>query len=524
MKKEESKTLLSRIPLLPTAVILFFAVWLWGWLWYGDVFRIAREYSFWSPDSTLMYYLYGRPWTALLWAGQALLQLFRWPVLGALVLALLISKATWLLGYCLRLRGWWRLLQYVPAAAYLCTIAYIGFDLFFETETGLIMGIPLVSFLVLLIMAFIIRSFSHAHTFPCAVCPPKDETPLQNRIQLVVTLLVTLLPIIITQKMRPYVRVTTTMQCQLIEQDWQGAIQTAHDNADLSYRPIAAFYAIALTQTGQQGTRLFDIRLDYDEPYMHGYNGATTNAANYYMMDCDLHAGLVQTAIHHAMEHMTMNGPTLRSLHILTKCALLKNEWDVAEKYLHILRHVPFEGNFIEKYSAMVRDTTRINADPEFHNIRLTEPMHDNFENFLTQPTFLGYNATLSEGRSINALWNSLLVHAYTKTMPQFIYACRPMQGTTPPETFAEALNMMSSKYPEVMHLYTGLEYQRPRLLAFMKEVSPYMGSHEVRAEHAHELFSKWKGYYPYYYFFGNLKATRGHQKANQGTSNQGVN
>jgi len=53
--------------------------------------------------------------------------------------------------------------------------------------------------------------------------------------------------------------------------------------------------------------------------------------------------------------------------------------------------------------------------------------------------------------------------------------------------------------------------------------VKPYMGSHEMRAEHALELLPKWKGYYPYYYFFGNLKATK-RKDNNAGTSNQGVN
>ena len=119
--------------LLPPTVVFFVAVWLWGWLWYGDVLRIAREYSFWSSDPLLMHYLDGRPWSPLWWAGQALLQLYRWPAVGALVVALFVSGSTWLLGYCLRLRGWWRLLQYLPAAFALSLTAYLGFDLFFET-------------------------------------------------------------------------------------------------------------------------------------------------------------------------------------------------------------------------------------------------------------------------------------------------------------------------------------------------------------------------------------------------------
>ena len=518
-QKKERKPLL-----LSTTVVLFVLVWLWAGVWYGDVLHTAREYSFWAPDATLMRYMEGRPWAGLWWAGLALLQLFRWPLVGGAVMALLVSGSTWLTGYCLRLRGWWRLLQFVPALVYLSIAAYVGFDLYFETETGRIMGIPLLYFGVMLLLALIIRSFAHGHTFPHILLPPTDETPRQNRTQLAMACIVVLLPMAITHWMRPYVRVVARMQCQMMEQDWRGMAETARQHADLSYRHIAAYYAIALVQTGEQASHMFDIRLDYDEPYIHGYNGSTTNAANYYLMDCDFHAGLFQTAIHHAMEHMTMNGPTLRSLKMLAKCALLKGEWEVADKYLRVLQRVPFEGQWVRKYRAMLRNPEAIEQDPEFRIVRLTEPMRDNFENFLTQPTFLGYNASLVEGRSINALWNSLVVHIYTKTMPQFIFASQPMRGSTPPQSLSEALLLMASKYPDILPQYNGLEYHRTRLMNFMQEVRPYIGSYDSRKEHAEELFPKWKGYYPYYYFFGNLKATKGHIKENQGTSNQGVN
>ncbi len=505
--------------LVPVTLVMFVLVWGWAAFWYGDVFRIAREYSFWAPDETLMYYLEGRPWAGLCWIGQLLLQTYRWPMLGALLTALFVSGSTWLVGYCLRLRGWWRLLQYLPAAIYLVLLTYIGFDLYFETETGMIMGIPFACFVVLLVLAGIIRSFS-SHPFPNIVRPPVDETPRQNRVQLLLVVLIMLATVSVSQTIRPYVRVVTHMQCQMMEQDWKGMAQTARDHADLSYRQIAAYYAIALVQTGEQCNRLFDIRLDYDDPYLHGFDGKGNNAANYYLFDCDFHAGLIQTAIHHAMEQMTMNGPNIRALKMLTKCALLREEWIVADKYLHILQRVPFEGDWVNKYRPMLYNKERVDADPEFKMVRLTEPVRDNFENFFVQPTFLGYNAALTEGLSINALWNSLAVHIYTKTMPQFLERCQPLQGTTPPLNVSDAIVLMAAKYPDLTKSFPNMDYSRTRLVSFMQDVKPYMGD---RAKYARELFSKYKGYYPYYYFFGNLKATRKH-KENEGSSKQGVN
>lgn len=504
---------------LPPMIVLFILVWAWAALWYGDVLRIAREYSFWAPDQTLMYYEQGRPWGSLWMIGLMLLQLYRWPWVGALLTSLMVTGSTYLLGYCLRLRGGWRLLQYVPAALCLGATAYVGFDLFFETETGMIMGIPFLCFLVLVIVATIIRSFSR-HSMPSLVKAYEGDSPRLAHCHVLAAVLTVVIAMGITQWMRPYVRVVTQMQCQMMKQDWKGMAETARAHSELSYRQIAAYYAIALVQRGEIGTRLFDIRMDYDDPYLHGFDGKGNNASNYYMMDCDFYAGLIQTSIHHAMEQMTMNGPSIRTLKVLSKCALLTGEWRVARKYMTILRKVPFEGEWVDKYEAMLNNPELLENDPEFKMVRLTEPMHDSFENTYVQPVFLGYNAALLEGRSINALWNSLAVHIYTKTMKDFVFRCQPMQGTTPPETFSQALALMAGKQPQLLQAFPSIQMQNDRLAHFVQDVKPLMND---RAKYARELFPKYKGYYPYYYFFGNLKATR-KRTENTGTSNSGVN
>ncbi len=505
---------------IPAMMVLFLAVWAWAALYYAPVLRITREYSFWAPDSTLMYYESGRPWGQLWCLGLMLLQLYRWPIVGGALTALMITASTHLTAYCLRLKGWWRLLQYIPATLYLGYITFIGYNLYFEAETGMLMGIPATYLIVITVLSVIIRSFSHSHHIPSPWQEAKNEAPKLYRSHIFMALVPVLVAIGITHWMRPYVRVTAQMQCQMIEQDWKAMAETARKNGELSYRPIAAYYAIATVMRGEQGSRMFDIRMDYDDPYIHGFNGTGNNATNYYLMDCDLAAGLVQTAIHHGVEQMTMNGPSIRTLKVLTKCALLTGEWEVAKKYLRILEHVPFEGDFVHKYRAMVGNEKLVNADPEFKMIRLTEPVRDLMENSFVQPVFLGYNAALLEGRSINALWNSLTVQLYTKTMPQFIERCGPLQGTALPSTYAQALAILSSKQPQLLQQFPDIAIHQQRLSTFINHVKPLMSD---RPGNAPKLYEKYKGYYPYYYFFGNLKATRKKSDA-PASSNSGVN
>ncbi len=505
VKEEKEERPKRKLFLISPYIVMFVLVWAWAAFWYGDVFRIAREYSFWSPDETLMSHLEGRPWEAMLRVGQFLLMFYRWPMVGALLMSLFVTCGTYLLSYCLRLRGWWRLLQYIPAALYLGLTTYAGFDMYYQFETGRVMGIPFLCFLVLVIIAIIIRSFSR-HNMPSFFRTDEGEKRMQNVAQLLAVLAVVLIPVGISQWMRPYMRVVTRMQVQMMKQDWGAMAQTARDHADLSYRPIAAYYVIALVQRGEIGTKLFDIRMDFDEVHMHDFNGHIINPLNYYQCDCDYYAGLPMTSIHHAITEITMNGPSIRVLKLLAKCALLTGEWEVAEKYFAVLHKVPFEGKWLAKYEPMLRDTAAINRDPEFKMVQLTEPVGDIFEGNLMPPVFMGYNAALLKGRSINALWNSLAVHMYSKSMNDFVYRCQALQGTTPPQLFSQALMLMASKHPEVLNMYPGVRFQRDRLTKFSNEVKPYISD---RPKYAHQLFSKYKGYYPYYYLFGNLKATK---------------
>lgn len=506
--------------LLPVLPILFVATYLWAAWYYGDVLRMARERSFWVASTEQMDFLLDQEFGGLWYIGRMMICLFRYPWIGALLPATMVTWCTWCIGYGMRLTARWRWLQYVPAGIYFMWMAYEGANLFYENEAGAILGIPFCATVILTIWAVMIASFSRKKS-PSIIGIPKDETPCQNRAQLLAVLAVFAVQGAFTEIQRPYTRVIADMNVSLLESDWQAIMETARENAELSYRPIAANYAIALVKTNQICERLYDIRLDYDSVYLHGRNNDKhVMTQNLYLEDCDYHAGFMQTCIHHAMERMTMIGPNIHSLELLTKCALMRGEWQVAAKYLRILEDVPFEDAFVEKYSAYVGKPDVVNSDSEMSFIRQFEPIHDSFENTYQQPVFLGYNAALTEGRSRNALLNSLAVCLYSKSMPAFMMRTQPLEGTLPPENVADALCLMAPKDPGIMQRFTSLEFRHQKLSKSLGDMKPFM---KDRPGHARELFPKYKGYYPYYYFFGNLKATRKTPK-NEGSSTAGVN
>lgn len=505
--------------LLPVLPLFMLAVWVWGTFYYGSVLHVSREYSFWASDTRLMQFVLCQSFGPLRYVGRLLLQLYKYPWLGGLCLSLMLGLGTWLTGYCLRLGPRWRPLQYLPALACLAAITHQGLDLFFEAETGYILGIPFVVLLVLAIWGVMIRSFSHK-PMPALLRLPQDETPRQNLTGLA-TVVIALAAIIgYGEWKRPYVRVICQEMCLQYEQDWTGIARVARDHAIQSNRPMAAYYAMALVHTGQIAERMYDIRLDYDSLYLHGYGGQLNNGTALYEPEGNYHAGFIEPCMRMCMEQMVMTGPTPRLLKLLVKCSLMRGEWMLCRKYLRLLRDVPFEGDFISKYEGMVGHMDQVNADAEMAQLRLTEPLHDCFENQFQQPFFMGYNLNLLEARSMESLTHSLCVCLYTKLMPPFLMRVQFIKGSTPPEIIADGLLLAEMKQPGVSQGYGNLDMRLTRLQNFVQAVQPYM---KDRPGNAYKLFDKYKGYYPYYYFFGNLKATKKGYTGEQ-TSNSGVN
>ena len=521
-------------------ILFFLLAWLWASWWMGDTGRMAYEYSFFAPDKTLMHWLWQQPFGLLWILGRALLLTYRWPLLGGLAVALLLAVGTELLAYCLRLPKHWRWVANLPAGCWMAWVAWQGLNLYYMHEPGRAFGVLLLVVLVCAVDAFIIWTFKSGRkglTGPSGPSPAPSSvregrivtstnpaSPLPNRgwvgSEAFIIILLFLIPLAITHFRHPYLRPVTRMQIQMMRQDWNGMAQTARDNGHLSYRPLAAYYAIALVHNGRLADDLFDIRMDYDSLYVTDRSCKAELGTNYYLCDGNFHAGLIRPTTHRAMEQLTMDGPSLVALKHLIRCALIDGHWPLARKYLHIISQTPFEGDFVNKYSAMVGHPELVTADPEFSEVLRTAPLHDSFESLYEEPIFLGYAVNLMEGRTVEALTQSLMANLYSKRMPMFLMRCEPLVGTTPAPLIAQGLVTQARKNPEIMQAFPMLQMEMQRFVSFLRVVQPYMMD---RPRGGVELFDQYRGYYPYYYFFGNLKATR-KRDTNEASSAAGVN
>ena len=177
--------------------------------------------------------------------------------------------------------------------------------------------------------------------------------------------------------------------------------------------------------------------------------------------------------------------------------------------------------DFVERYTPMVGHADAVSADPVFALLRRTEPTKDSFESFYQQPTFLGYTAVRIEGNSLDALTQSLMANLYSKRMPDFLVRCEAMLGFTLPRTIAEGLVTQAPKNPSVLQAFPQLQMNMQIYQGFLRNIQPYLKDRESAGR---ELFEQYHGYYPFYYFFGNLKATRKRDDKEHANSNVGVN
>lgn len=485
---------------VPELLVFFLASWLFlGW-YYADVLYIAQQYSFFTSEPILMKFVTDKPYGYLWWIGRGLLQLFYYPMFGSAVFSLLLTAIAALTAYVYRISPRWRLVQFLIPTGWLAYMVYEGFDLYYQQETGRILGIPCCIFIILLVQALFVRTFRRRSSLRLILT---DQDILPRRCYMHCGFLILLFSLLISfnEYSRTYVRPTTYLQRCMWEQKWDEMIDYARSSS-VSARPVAAYYAIALSQKGLINDGLFDIMYNYADLHLHNRTGGEDYGTSMYEADCNFYAGLMYPANRCAVEKVTMDGPSAYFLKRMVMIALLTDEKQLCEKYLMVLEQLPFEKDFVAKYRAMNENQQLLQADAELARVKLLEPVRDYFEYDFRQPTFLGYNVAMLEGRSQDALFHSIAACLYSKMMPAFLLRTQPLVGTTPTGSVADALMIEYSKNPQLAQYFTIDDFSRRRFQAFMRESARYKSDKELGRE---QLFERYRGYYPYYYYFGNL-------------------
>lgn len=481
----------------------FLLLWVFCSWTYGDVFRHIASENFFTFDRVAMNFLERKEYGLLFWVGRFFLLVFKSQWIGGVLMAAVLTLAARGFDAAWSGRSRWMAAGFLPILAMLGFFVFRGYNLYLRNEPSTFVLCTLGLALVAAIYALVVVLAQRGK-------PSESKGGLP--IMMVVALLAyggltyyALVP-------QNYVRMTTRMQNCLEAEDWEGMIEAARA-VEKPTRSIAALHALALTRTDRLLSEAWEIEYDFPEVKLD-YIGGTDEGPNY-LADCNLHAGLVNSAYRATMENTVVIGPRLHNYKRMAICSMLNGEKVLAERYFRLIEKMPLEGDFVERYRPMLNDSTLIASDPTLAHIRTLTPMERNFEQNYRQPVFLGYNFSLNQGTDAT-LVTSVATCMYSKDLDNFLQRAVYMRTKMPlPLPVLQAIGIASLKregllqhFPEVTPMVMS------QIEAFVTEVAPYfqaqlsMNEKEKaasRQEVSEKLRKDWLGSYMYYYYCGNM-------------------
>ncbi|MBO4487868.1 MAG: hypothetical protein J5729_05850 [Bacteroidaceae bacterium] len=490
-------------------VFMAVALWLFLYWFYGDMLRVAQQRSFFVWDSLAMESVLSQSWGWLYAVGRFMLLACRWPLLGSLLIAAMLMGAVKLLDGVRNKenKSIFSIFNFqfsilIPFA-YFGWMFYKGLNMFYLREPSWIMTIPLITLVVCAVIYLVSRVARKSKKQTA----PQEKCSMFN-VQCLIFLILWLASAVMAVTYAQNDRLTCKMECLMMEQDWDGMVEVAK-SASRPSRTVAAYYALALNQNGQMANELFSLPFQYPNAHLSRGNGGFDGGMDYVVIDCNFYAGLTRCAYHEAMEQNVLECPTIHRLKRMVQCAVIDRENALAEKLLAILKKAPFEGDFVEKYSEMLKDYNLVCQDGELASVIDLQPVKDSFEQIYREPLFLGYNIALTEAKSIRGLHNSLYACLYSKDMKAFgsrvlTMVENALQGGAPlPKLYEEAIIVENIKNLAALKNMRLSTYTLQEMKEFMGEC--FTKGEKLDPKQKAKEFEKYRGTYEYYYYFQNV-------------------
>lgn len=486
--------------------------------YYGEILWKMQDLSLFISSFTELHQVAGTRINIPVYIGRFFLQFCYFPWLGTLLVTLFLCLIQWLTERILRFGSshWLYIASYLPSAGILVHMSLCNYNFIYEVDPSNLF------ILLLTILSITTISWVCLSILRRMMGRKKPVTPLLSPIEAYSGWGVALAGVVLLVLFaRPdeNLRAMTRMQYFTQQQEWDKVIDCT-EGLSAPTRAVAAYRSIALVNTNQLGDRLFEIPYNYPEIQMKMPDGTFTQGAYFYTAEACFYSGLINSAYHHLMEFMILEGPSPFTLRLMIKCAILNQEWGLAERYLSVLEKMYFQKGFAEKYRNYIAHKELIAKDPELVSAFDLEPINNNFEQAYREPIFIGYYINLTNGKSRRSLDLSLAACLYAKELEAFLPRTRALLGQSRiPTHFQEAIAL------EGYSSGNGFEKQFPisplvasRTQALLVEVSKYMDNQEKGRE---VLRKEYGNHYLYYYIFGN---TVSNQQGSKETNKNGVN
>lgn len=483
---------------------------------YGALFQRAQQEAFVCGSADAMSHMLRQPLGHLAWAGRWMLAAYKSLWVGGLVMTALLAAIAWIVKDIFRIQARWRGLCWLPSLAILFYFVCCGLNLYYKSEAGWIMLLPVLVLLLLFVVDVALRLGLRKRGGAPQPEGMDKKRSLWIQPGTLTALLLTVGLFVFAGTYQRNAIAAARQQLAYQAQDWDALMEEAMA-VGRPTRVVAAYNAIGALRTDQLLDQLFAIPYNYPDPHLRARDG--NEEYGLLQADCDLEAGLVQVAYHYYLEYMVMNGPSTYGLKNLALCAILQGQRSLAEKYLTLLSRVPFEGAFVARYRPMLDDPSLVEKDEHLASIRELAPREDKFEQQYRQPAFLGYNMGLQSG-PLKAILTSVAACLYSKDLKMLPprLAVMKQQNMSLGTILLQAICCMSIKNPDILKQFPEANVEMNALREFLLEAAPYQKDKDALRKH---LKADWLGTYFYYYYTENNspeqtgKATTGNGAVN---------
>lgn len=179
----------------------------------------------------------------------------------------------------------------------------------------------------------------------------------------------------------PQVVQTIHLQGHTINNEWNKTI-LLHETKPSRNLVGQYFYNIALAETGQLCDRLFNGKQDFGPgSLVLSWNNEHLNWGGYFFYSL----GLINEAHRWAYEEMIVYGPKPQNIILLAKTNMINENYDRAQKYIHLLKHTLSYRQTGKELEILNYDSQVIKSHPKYKN-RISNMPQDEFFIEVSEP------------------------------------------------------------------------------------------------------------------------------------------
>lgn len=496
----------------------------------------------------------GGLWT---WLGCYFTQFFTYPWLGAMIIVAIWTATYFLLVDAFRLKGWQSLLAWIPVFALLVSVIDIGYWMYYIKMPGYWFSQSISFFTAVLVTWIIVRLsrifwkkdiawaiFILAYFAMCQRFPDFTHRDYSNHLLqipfIVAPVSVVVLSLIRCIKWQPRMKwgidiitcvvligFTTAayllsfrnanfhaeirMQAAVEKCDWEGVINEAKE-AKNPTDLMVVFKNIALMHTD----RLPDMfKINNCGCLPETGDSLVVRIAHIAGPLVYYHFGQINYAYRWAMENSVLYRPEVRHLKMMTRCAILNHEFDLAAKYLTILSHTTLNSAWVKEYEPMLR-SDNLHNNEEFRCIAplLNEDVNSlDTDESLPVQWILGHYAGLVNTKNQKqdhlsicaALW---LKEEYTFCI-QFYNYNKNNPGESMPELYQQAAIMLGTTENSPINVQN-FPFDQLVVQRYDNFNRDYSSMNEMGIDHqeiGRRMRDVYGDTYWWYYYFGDFKA-----------------